>query len=100
MAQFQVLLQLVQGLEQGQAKLLYHSYSKPKEQIYQQLQKQYHYEHRLLTMISEQEDRLLATENDDKYYIKEKIAALKVRYQKCNTYTQHLEFKLDEIKDD
>lgn len=98
--QFHVLLKLVQGLEKGEAKLLYHSFSKPKEQIYQQLQKQYQYEHRLLAMISEQEELLVKTARDQKSYIKEKIQALKIRYQKCNTFTQKLEFKLDEIKDD
>lgn len=98
--QFHVLLQLVQGLEKGDADLLYKSYSSPKEQIYQQLQKQYHYEHRLLEMISEQEEKLISGQYEQKYYIKEKIAALKVRYQKCNTYTQKLEFKLEEIQDE
>ena len=98
--QFQVLLKLVQGLENGEAKLLYKSYSSLKEQIFQRLQKQYNYEHRLLNMISEQEDLLLSTHLNDKSYIKEKIAALKVRYQKCNTFTQKLEFQLEEIQDD
>jgi len=72
--QFQVLLKLIQGLEKGDAKLLYKSYSSLKEQIFQQL--------------------------SNKAYIKEKIAALKVRYQKCNTFTQKLEFQLEEIQDD
>jgi len=98
--QFQVLLKLVQGLENGDAKLLYKSYSSLKEQIFQRLQKQYDYEHRLLNMISEQEDLLLNSLLKDKAYIKEKIAALKVRYQKCNTFTQKLEFQLEEIQDD
>lgn len=98
--QFQVLLKLVQGLEKGDAKLLYKSYSSLKEQIFQQLQKQYDYEHRLLNMISEQEDLLTTTNVSNKAYIKEKIAALKVRYQKCNTFTQKLEFQLEEIQDD
>ena len=98
--QFQVLLKLVQGLEKGDAKLLYKSYSSPKEQIYQHLQKQYEYEHRLLNMISEQEDLLLNCRYQDKPYIKEKIAALKIRYQKCNNFTQKLEFKLEEIADE
>lgn len=98
--QYHVLLQLVQGLEKGEAKLLYHSYSKPKEQIYQHLQKQYQYEHRLLAMISEQEELLTITDRNGRSYIKEKLAALKVRYQKCNAFTQKLEFKLDEIKDE
>lgn len=98
--QFQVMLKLVQGLEKGEAELLYKSYSSPKEQIYQQLQKQYQYEHRLLNMISEQEDLLLNCRSQDKPYIKETIAALKIRYQKCNNFTQKLEFKLEEIQDE
>lgn len=98
--QYHVLLQLVQGLEKGEAKLLYHSFSKPKEQIYQQLQKQYQYEHRLLAMISEQQELLMITDNNNRAYIKEKISALKIRYQKCNTFTQKLEFKLNEINDE
>lgn len=98
--QFQVLLKLVQGLEKGEAELLYKSYSSPKEQIYQQLQKQSQYEHRLLNMISEQEELLTNSAPQEKSYIKEKIAALKIRYQKCNNYTQKLEFKLEDIQDE
>ena len=98
--QFQVLLKLVQGLERGEAELLYKSYSSPKEQIYQHLQKQYEYEQRLLTMIAEQEELLLNSGGANRSYIKEKIAALKVRYQKCNAFTQKLEFKLEEISDE
>ena len=90
----------MQGLEKGEAELLYKSYSSPKEQVYQQLQKQYGYEHRLLNMISEQEDLLLSCAVENSAYIKEKIAALKKRYQKCNAFTQKLEFKLDEIEDE
>jgi primosomal replication protein N'' len=99
-SQFQVLLKLVQGLEKGNAKLLYKSYSSLKEQIYQQLKKQYQYEHRLLNMISEQEELLQSSAVQNSAYIKEKIAALKIRYQKCNTYTQKLEFQLEEIQDE
>ena len=98
--QFQVLLKLVQGLEKGEAELLYKSYSSPKEQIYQHLQKQYQYEHRLLNMISEQEELLTNSNSQQRSYIKEKIAALKIRYQKCNTFTQKLEFKLEDISDE
>ena len=98
--QFQVLLKLVQGLEKGNAKLLYKSYSSLKEEIYQHLQKQYQYEHRLLNMISEQEELLQGNAVQNGAYIKEKIAALKVRYQKCNTFTQKLEFQLEDIQDE
>lgn len=102
--QYQLLLQLVQGLERGEAKQLYKSYSEPKEKIYQQLQKQYQYESRLLNMIAEQEELL---QNDKKSnartkhsYIKEKIEALKIRYQKCNRFTQKLEFQLEDLQDE
>ena len=98
--QFQVLHQLVQSLEKGDAEILYKSYSSIKENIYQHLQKQYRYEERLLTMVAEQEEALIVAQDQQKAYIKEKIAALKVRYQKCNTYTQKLEFKLEDISDD
>ena len=43
------------------------------------LQKQYHYEERLLTMIAEQEEALIHADLQQKHYIKEKIAALKVK---------------------
>jgi primosomal protein N'' len=98
--QFQVLLQLVQNLEKGKANILYKSYSSIKENIYQQLQKQYHYEERLLNMIAEQEELILNAQEQQKIAIKAKIEALKVRYQKCNSYTQMLEFKLQDISDE
>lgn len=98
--QFQVLLNLVQRLEQGDAKLLYKSYSSVKENLFQKLQKQYQYEHRLLNMIGEQEELYIKSEQDAQPYIKEKIAALKIRYQKCNTFTQKLEFQMEEIQDE
>ncbi len=99
-SQFQLLLQLVQKLEKGEADLLYKSFSSLKENIYQQLQKQYHYEERLLNMIGEQEELLTGAPLEQKTTIKDKIAALKIRYQKCNAYTQKLEFKLEEISDE
>ncbi|MFT6925603.1 MAG: primosomal protein N'' [Psychromonas sp.] len=98
--QFQVLLQLVQSLEKGKAEKLYKSYSSIKENIYQQLQKQYHYEERLLNMIAEQEELIINADQQQKIGIKEKIEVLKGRYQKCNTYTQMLEFKLQDISDE
>ena len=98
--QFQVLLQLVQSLEKGKADKLYKSYSSIKENIYQQLQKQYHYEERLLNMIAEQEELIINSDHQKKTVIKEKIEVLKGRYQKCNTYTQMLEFKLQDISDE
>jgi primosomal protein N'' len=98
--QFQLLFQLVQSIEKGKASLLYKSYSSQKEKIFQQLKKQSQYEHRLLTMISEQEEKLADDKSCDRVYIKEKIEALKGRFQKCNSFTQKLEFQLEEIDDE
>lgn len=98
--QFQLLLQLVQSIEKGNASLLYKSYSSQKEKIFQQLQKQSDYEHRLLAMIAEQEELLANDNNCDRVYTKEKIEALKIRFQKCNSFTQKLEFQLEEISDE
>jgi len=102
--QYQLLLQLVQGLERGEAKQLYKSYSEPKEKLYQQLQKQYQYESRLLHMIAEQEELLQSSAKSSakakQSYIKEKIEALKIRYQKCNSFTQKLEFQLEDLQDE
>ena len=98
--QFQLLLQLVQSVEKGKAALLYKSYSSPKEKIFQQLQKQSEYEHRLLAMISEQEEKLADDPSCDRVYVKEKIEALKVRFHKCNSFTQKLEFQLEDINDE
>ena len=98
--QFQLLIQLVQSVERGNAALLYKSYSSPKEKIFQQLQKQSEYEHRLLAMIAEQEELLASGEPCDRSYTKEKIDALKIRFHKCNTFTQKLEFQLEEINDE
>lgn len=95
--QFQLLLQLVLSIEKGNASLLYNTYSSPKEKIFQQLKKQSEYEHRLLTMIAEQEELLADYNNQDRAYTKEKIGALKIRFQKCNSYTQKLEFQLEEL---
>lgn len=94
--QYQLMLQLVQGLERGEAKQLYKSYSEPKEKIYQQLQKQYQYEARLIDMIAVQEELLQNSERTTHSYIKEKIDALKIRYEKCNRFTQKLEFQIEE----
>ncbi|MFT6142027.1 MAG: hypothetical protein ACI892_001568 [Marinobacter maritimus] len=98
--QFQVLLQLVQSLEKGEADILYKSYSSVKENIYQQLQKQYHYEERLLNMIAEQEELITHSNAPQKIDIKEKIEVLKERYQKCTSYTQMLEFKFQDSSDE
>lgn len=98
--QFQLLIQLVQSIEKGKASLLYKSYSSQKEKIFQQLKKQSEYEHRLLAMIAEQEELLADDPSCDRAYTKEKIDALKIRFHKCNTFTQKLEFQLEEIDDE
>ena len=99
-AQFQLLLQLVNGLEKGDATVLYQSYSPIKEKIYQHLKKQYQYEKRLIAMISEQEELIKTQFGDQLIYAKEKLEALKVRFQKCNTFTQKLEFQLEDLDDE
>lgn len=98
--QFQLLLQLAQSIENGKGALLYKSYSSQKEKIFQQLKKQSEYEHRLLSMIAEQEELLADDPSCDRAYTKEKIEALKIRFQKCNSFTQKLEFQLEEIDDE
>jgi len=98
--QFQLLMQLVQSIEKGKASLLYKSYSSPKEKIFQQLKKQSEYEQRLITMIAEQEEYLADGRSENPSYTKEKIEALKIRFQKCNSFTQKLEFQLEEIDDE
>jgi len=98
--QFQLLLQLVQSIENGKGSLLYKSYSSPKEKIFQQLKKQSEYEHRLLAMIAEQEEILADDSQCDRTYVKEKIDALKIRFQKCNSFTQKLEFQLEDLEDE
>ena len=99
-SQFQLLLQLVNGLEKGDATVLYQSYSPVKEKIYQHLKKQYQYEKRLITMIGEQEELLKAQFGEQLIYAKERLEALKVRFQKCNTFTQKLEFQLESLEDE
>tara|TARA_R110001583_G_scaffold1612_1_gene12657 strand:- start:17697 stop:18257 length:561 start_codon:yes stop_codon:yes gene_type:complete len=98
--QFQLLFQLVQSIEKGKASLLYKSYSSPKEKIFQQLKKQSEYEHRLIAMISEQEELLANDKHCNRAYVKEKIELLKQRFEKCNSFTQKLEFQLEEIQDE
>ncbi|WP_413699217.1 primosomal replication protein PriC [Psychromonas sp. KJ10-10] len=98
--QFQLLLQLVQSIESGKASVFYKSFSSQKEKIFQQLKKQSEYEHRLLTMISEQEEILANNEDCHRPTVKEKIQALKIRFEKCNNFTQKLEFQLEELKDE
>jgi primosomal replication protein N'' len=51
-------------------------------------------------MIAEQEEILASNEQCDRAYIKQKIEALKIRFHKCNTFTQKLEFQLEEINDE
>ncbi|KPU83450.1 primosomal protein [Psychromonas sp. PRT-SC03] len=99
-AQYQLLLQLVICIEKGEEKKLYKSYSAPKEKLFQQLKKQYNYEMRLLDMIAEQEEALATKTHIDTQAIKYKIDALKIRYQKCNAFTQNLEFRLEAMQDE
>ena len=99
-AQFQLLLQLVRDLEQGKAPFLYQSYSQIKEKIYQHLRKQYTYEKRLIAMRAEQEELITEHCGDELIYTKEKIQALKIRLQKCNTFTQKLEFQLEALNNE
>ncbi|MCK5820097.1 MAG: primosomal replication protein [Psychromonas sp.] len=99
-SQFKMLLQLIKELEKGNATVLYQSYSPIKEKIYQQLHKQYQYEHRLIAMRAEQEELIIQQFGDKLIYTKEKIQALKIRLQKCNTFTQKLEFQLEALNDE
>lgn len=93
--QFNALYKLVQGLEKGKADVLFKTYSNQKERIFQHLQKQYSYENRLLNMISIEEELLLNAPKNKDFHYRERIDALKIRYQKCNTFTQKLEFQLE-----
>jgi len=98
--QFQLLLQLVKDLEKGKAPFLYQSYSQVKEKIYQHLRKQYTYEKRLISMRAEQEELIKEHCGDELIYTKEKIQALKIRLEKCNTFTQKLEFQLEALNNE
>jgi primosomal replication protein N'' len=98
--QFQLLLRLIQALEKGDAKRLYQSYSPIKEQLYQKLQQQYKYEKRLLEMIAIEEEKLKEQDAEQRIYCQEKIESLKIRFQKCNSYTQKIEFQFEDLNNE
>lgn len=99
--QFSALLNIVNHLDAGNAEILYKRFSSEQEKVYQHLQRQYQYEKRLLTMIDEENIlyRQAITLNDKAHH-KIRVAALKERYQKCNEYTQSLEFKMEGLDND
>lgn len=99
--QFSALLNIVNQLDAGKAEGLYKRYSTQQEKVYQQLQRQYQYEKRLLAMINE-ENSLYQQANtaNNKEIHKSRVSALKERYQKCNEFTQALEFKMEALDND
>lgn len=98
--QFSALLNIVNHLDQGNAEILYKRYSTEQEALYQQLQRQYQYEKRLLAMIDEENSLYQQAPFQHKQLHKQRALALKQRYQKCNEYTQTLEFKMDSFSND
>ncbi|TEW56081.1 primosomal protein [Psychromonas sp. RZ22] len=98
--QFSALLNIVNQLDAGKAEGLYKRYSTQQEKVYQQLQRQYQYEQRLLTMISEENILYQNATTMNKSTHKARISALKKRYQKCNEFTQSLEFKMEALDND
>ena len=98
--QFSALLNIVNHLDSGNAEVLYKRYSTQQEEVYQHLQRQYEYEKRLLKMLDEENTLYQQTTGDEKINHKIRVAALKERYQKCNEYTQSLEFKMEALDND
>jgi len=98
--QFTAILNIVNHLDSGNAEGLYQRYSTQQEKVYQHLQRQYQYEKRLLTMIDEENTLYEQTNNEHKKVHKARVAALKERYQKCNEYTQVLEFKMESLSNE
>ena len=98
--QFSALLNIVNHLDNGKAEVLYKRYSTQQEEVYQHLQRQYEYEKRLLKMIDEENTRYQQSTGDEKINHKIRVSALKERYQKCNEYTQSLEFKMEALNND
>ena len=98
--QFSALLNIVNQLDAGKAEGLYKRYSTQQEKVYQQLQRQYQYEKRLLTMIDEEISLYQAAESAYKEIHKTRVSVLKERYQKCNEFTQSLEFKMESLDND
>lgn len=98
--QFSALLNIVNQLDAGKAEVLYKRYSTEQEKVYQHLQRQYQYEKRLLVMIDEENVIYQQANRADKAHHKARVSALKERYQKCNEYTQSLEFKMEGLDND
>lgn len=98
--QFSALLNIVNHLDTGNAEVLYKRYSTQQEEVYQHLQRQYEYEKRLLKMIDEENTLYQQASDDDKINHKIRISTLKERYQKCNEFTQSLEFKMEDLDND
>ena len=98
--QFSAILNIVNHLDAGKAEGLYKRYSTPQEKVYQHLQRQYQYEKRLLIMIDEENILYQNANSQHKITHKIRVAALKERYQKCNEYTQTLEFKMESLNND
>lgn len=98
--QFSALLNIVNQLDAGKAEGLYKRYSTQQEKVYQQLQRQYQYEKRLLTMIDEENTLYRDATSAHKEIHKTRVGVLKERYQKCNEFTQSLEFKMEALDND
>ena len=98
--QFSALLNIVNQLDAGKAEGLYKRYSTQQEKVFQQLQRQYQYEKRLLSMIDEENMLYEAASLTHKEIHRSRINVLKERYQKCNEFTQSLEFKMDALDND
>jgi len=98
--QFSALIKIVNHLDKGNADILYKRYSTQQEEVYQHLQRQYEYEKRLLKMIDEENTLYQQASAEDKINYKIRVSALKERYQKCNEYTQSLEFKMEALDND
>lgn len=95
--QFSALLKIINSLDAGNAEGLYKRYSSQQEEVYQSLQRQYQYEKRLLIMIDEENILYQKATQFEKSNHKIRVSALKERYQKCNEYTQFLEFKMESL---
>jgi len=98
--QFSAILNIANHLDTGNAEVLYKRYSSQQEIVYQHLQRQYDYEKRLLAMIDEENLRYQQATQETKINHKIRVNALKERYQKCNEYTQTLEFKMEALNNE
>lgn len=98
--QFSALLNIVNHLDAGSADILYKRYSTQQEKVYQHLQRQYQYEKRLLAMIDEENNLYRQAQKVNKERHKARVSALKERYQKCNEFTQSLEFQMESLNNE